>query len=539
MRVRGRVLRARLMRRPGLRARMAVSYMLVTAAAVVVVEVILLGVLLPQMLTGSGAIDRARSQADRDAKALSLTASQLSETGVSGDVKGSAPLDLLTLTAKYGAQQTALGGASGGDQGLSIPVNGDPDAVGFEALVTPDGAVVRSTAKNVPGDGTRLAIELPRSLSGGAIATIDGRRVVWAVSPVLTVGSEERIRKLKAAADHVRINELKAAGQTMPSEQPFLLGAVYVQVPVAVASPVSGEILSPFLIAGGVVLLLVVPVGMVFGLLSTGRLIRRVSRLADVTAAVADGDFKTRVDASGDDEVGRLESSVNRMTEQLDAALATERRLAGAGARRSERARIARELHDSISQDLFSLRMLASGMCGTEDSALRAQAEKMERTVGRTMREMQALLLELRPVALEDLGLVPALEELCRAYEIRLGIRVVASLADVRLDPAAEHAVLRVVQESLGNAVKHARPQTIQVRLAEADGRLSVEVRDDGRGFEVDEAGERYGMGLDLMRERVAELDMDGTFEVVSSPGEGTTVRVLLPSGSQAVGRTS
>jgi signal transduction histidine kinase len=183
--------------------------------------------------------------------------------------------------------------------------------------------------------------------------------------------------------------------------------------------------------------------------------------------------------------------------------------------------------------------MLASGMCGTEDSGVRAKAEMMERTVGRTIQEMQALLLELRPVALEDLGLVPALEELCRAYETRLGIRVVASLAEVRLDPATEHAVLRVVQESLGNAVKHARPETIQVRLAEADGELSVEVRDDGRGFEVGGAGERYGMGLDLMRERVAELNLGGTFEVVSTPGEGTAVRVRLPSDSRATGRTT
>ncbi|GAA2082033.1 HAMP domain-containing sensor histidine kinase [Actinomadura alba] len=525
----------------GLRARMAVSYVLVTAAAVLVVEAVLLGLLLPRMLTGSGAVDRVRSQAERDAEALSLVAAQTSKTVAANGLKDWTPRDLLNSTAKQGAPRTGLSGATiGGDhdaQALRFPANADAEAVGFEAVLAPDGAVVLSTAKVDEETMSRLMYKPPQAFSGGAIATVGGRRVAWAASPILMVGSPERVRELKAAADRDRAGGSEDPLEEARSKGPFLLGAVYVQVPVSVASPTTGEMLSPFLIAGGVVLLLVVPVGLVFGLLSTGRLIRRVYRLAEVTAAVADGDFRARVPASGDDEVGRLEHSVNRMTEQLDAALEAERRLAGAGARRSERARIARELHDSISQDLFSLSLLAGGMrrALAEDPTLRTQAETMERTAGRTMREMQALLLELRPVALEDAGLVPALEELCKAYETRLGIRVEASLADVRLHPPVEHAVLRVVQESLGNAVKHARPETIQVRLAEADGGLSVEIRDDGQGFEVARAGQRHGMGLALMRER-AEIDLGGTFEVVSSPGEGTAVRVRWPKGAEAMG---
>jgi signal transduction histidine kinase len=276
-----------------------------------------------------------------------------------------------------------------------------------------------------------------------------------------------------------------------------------------------------------------VPVGLVFGLLSTRRLFGRVRRLAATTLAVADGDLRQRVPVAGRDEVAQLEGSFNRMAGRLEAAMAAERQLAGT----TERARIARELHDAISQDLFSLRLLAAGLRKAlpADSPLRPQVETMERTATGTMHEMQALLLELRPVALEDAGLVPALEELCHAYRERLGVRIDAELEPVTLDPPAEHAVLRVVQEALANAVRHGRPYQdnqpqalrIVLRLHQRDGQVTVAVEDDGAGFDPAEATQRHGLGLGLMRERVAELG--GTFQLESTPGQGASMRVRLP----------
>jgi signal transduction histidine kinase len=143
------------------------------------------------------------------------------------------------------------------------------------------------------------------------------------------------------------------------------------------------------------------------------------------------------------------------------------------------------------------------------------------------MQELQALLLELRPIALAGAGLVPALEELSRAYRERLGVSVDADLAPVRLAPPVEHAVFRIVQEALANAVKHARPAHICLRLDHRDGQAVVSVEDDGDGFDPARAEERHGMGLQLMRERVAEVG--GTLQLDASPGKGTRVRVLLP----------
>ena len=208
-----------------------------------------------------------------------------------------------------------------------------------------------------------------------------------------------------------------------------------------------------------------VPVGVAFGLLSTRRLTRRLRRLATLTLEVADGDFQRRVRVSGHDEVSLLEENFNRMASQLQASLDANRRFAEANARHEERSRIARELHDSISQELFSLGVLAGGLRRALPAAspVLPEVETMERTAGGAMREMRSLLLALRPAALEEADLSGAIEAVCHAYSERLGIPVRAEvgltgLGAAGLPPAMEHAVLRVTQEAVANAARHAGP---------------------------------------------------------------------------------
>ncbi len=505
----------------GLQAKMTASYVLVTAAAVVLVEVVVLGFVLPGLVSRA---DRARLVqliASDDANMVMQQSARLRRLPTARELR----LDQAVLWVTSDQAQASPGGAD-----VAVPgTTPQRDAAPLKPLVLlldPDGRVVASSNPARYQVGGRLGDPgmgaLPAQITTQP-PTAWGKRssltpaltrngaVLWAVAPVLDLGQG-----------------------TSPPRKPLatrdLLGLIYVQVPAAAklaGEPSWWSALGPQLGVGLLVLVAAVPVGLVFGLLSTRRLIGRLRRLAATTVAVAQGDYHQRLPVAGGDEVAQLEGNFNRMAERLAAAMAAERQLAGAG----ERARIARELHDAISQDLFSLRLLAGGLRKAlpADSPLHPKVETMERTATATMHEMQALLLELRPVALDGAGLIPALEEVCHAYRERLGVTVDAELEPVELAPPAEHALLRVVQEALANAVRHAQPTRIRLRLQRLDGQVAVTVTDDGGGFDVARAEQRHGLGLGLMRERVTELG--GIFQLDSSPGQGTSVRVLLPRG--------
>ena len=180
------------------------------------------------------------------------------------------------------------------------------------------------------------------------------------------------------------------------------------------------------LLAGPYALLFaIVPVGVLFGLLASWRLVRRVHSLERAAVAVADGDYTVTLPVSGRDELGRLEADFTIMTRQLGSALAAERQRASGDARAAERTRIGREVHDAISQHLFGLRMIAAGMRRADPG--NQQVRAIERISEEALRDMQMLLIELRPASLDGAGLASALQEICVAYHDRLGVTVDAS----------------------------------------------------------------------------------------------------------------
>ena len=173
--------------------------------------------------------------------------------------------------------------------------------------------------------------------------------------------------------------------------------------------------------------------------------------------------------------------------------------------------------------------MLAGGLRRAlpPGSAVLTEVETMERTAGDTMREMQSLLLALRPVALDEAGLASAIEGICHAYAQRLGVHVQAELEPLALAPDLEHAVLRVTQEALANAVRHAGADHICVRLRADPEEVVLEVSDDGRGFDVAARTGAIGLGLSAMRDRAAE--QGGRLDITSVPAAGTLVRACFP----------
>jgi signal transduction histidine kinase len=195
-----------------------------------------------------------------------------------------------------------------------------------------------------------------------------------------------------------------------------------------------------------------------------------------------------------------------------------------------ERKRLARELHDETGQALTSillgLRTLEETLEG-EDS--RAAAASVRELVVATLQDVRRLAVELRPSALDDFGLVPALERFTASFAEQTGIAVdlEASLSqDERLPAEIETALYRIVQESLTNVVKHARAQRVSILLARRDDAIAAVIEDDGRGFDVARTRDG-GFGLVGIRERLALLG--GTLEVESTEGAGTTLAIEVP----------
>ena len=194
-----------------------------------------------------------------------------------------------------------------------------------------------------------------------------------------------------------------------------------------------------------------------------------------------------------------------------------------------ERRRWARELHDETLQGLAGLNVLLETAAGTGSAdALRAAVDQTTAEIRQQIHALRALITELRPAALDELGLGAAIEGLAERMRAVEGIEVALDLGtDMplrRLPPELETAIYRVVQESLVNVGKHARAERVSVTFREADGRLEVTVRDDGTGFDPEAA--TGGFGIVGMRERLGLAD--GELRVESEPGAGTTVTATI-----------
>jgi two-component system, NarL family, sensor histidine kinase UhpB len=232
----------------------------------------------------------------------------------------------------------------------------------------------------------------------------------------------------------------------------------------------------------------------------------------------------------------------------------TERRVAEAELRRSreqlrelahrlqsireeEQRRIAREIHDELGQRLTALRLdlswLASRL-GRRPAELRERVEQMQRGADETMEKLRQVAAELRPTVLEDLGLAAAIEWLVQRFSSQTGIpcAIEGDLADDSVDRERAVAAYRILQEALTNVVRHAEARRVTVTARVGSGTLVLEVQDDGRGISPAEIGSARALGLAGMKERAIALG--GSVSVAGTPGRGTRVRAVLPSGGGA-----
>jgi signal transduction histidine kinase len=194
-----------------------------------------------------------------------------------------------------------------------------------------------------------------------------------------------------------------------------------------------------------------------------------------------------------------------------------------------ERKRLARELHDETGQALTSILLGLKPLEVSADDDARATAASLRELVVATLQDVRRLAVELRPSALDDFGLAPAVERLVDGLREHSGLTIdfEARLGAHRLPPERETALYRVVQEALTNVVKHAGATRVGVVLTRRGDSVAAVVEDDGRGF--DPRTPRDGsLGIVGMRERAALVG--GSLTVESRPGAGTTVAAQVPS---------
>jgi signal transduction histidine kinase len=282
-------------------------------------------------------------------------------------------------------------------------------------------------------------------------------------------------------------------------------------------------------------------VGIAAAVLLTWIVTRPILELKRNAQAVGQGDFSQRVRPWAGDEIGELAQAFNVMTDQLAEAeiervrrerLRTRLLEKVITVQEEERKRIARELHDETGQALTSLKVrlqMMSQQCPVPE--LKPQIKDFQRLVSKTLEDVHNLALELRPSALDDLGLAAALERYvneCRQnYPLEIDLAIYG-LEHERLPSTVETALYRIVQEGLTNVARHAKANTASILIERRNGCVRAIIEDDGVGFDmhkVESASHR--LGLYGMRER-AEL-LDGKFFVESEPGKGSSIYSEVP----------
>jgi signal transduction histidine kinase len=306
------------------------------------------------------------------------------------------------------------------------------------------------------------------------------------------------------------------------------------QVPARYAVQIDGQSLQDYLVSTTTnqvlpdtlwITLLAILVGTLFGVLTSRGITRRLRRLALAADDWSRGDLGVAVHDHSTDEVGQLARHLNSMAEQLRTLLATRRELTIV----EERNRLARDLHDSVKQEVFATAMqvaAARSLLEHDPAAAQSRLAAAEQLVGQAQRELTALILELRPAALADKGLAAALREYSAEWSHQTGIQTEVRTQGEQSAPLeVEQALWRVAQEALANVARHSGAAAVDLHLAWVGETLALVIQDDGHGFDGT-APEANGIGLRSMRERMEALG--GTL-LVASTSQGTRVEAWIP----------
>jgi signal transduction histidine kinase len=300
-----------------------------------------------------------------------------------------------------------------------------------------------------------------------------------------------------------------------------VLGALAVKMPEPDRLQLLWGFLGAVLVSVTFVTAIAAIAGAVFGYLIARGLTRRLKGLFTAAGAWSRGDFSAATDDSSDDELGQLARQLNHMAEQLQNLLQTGQKLATL----EERNRLARDLHDSVKQQVFAVAMQIGAtrvLLRRDIEAAEVRLNEADRLVRQAQEELTALIRELRPAALEGKSLVAALRELAVQWAQQTNIVTNLHVEGTQaVPPAVEEAFYRVAQEALANVDRHGKATLVQMVLTIADDSVTLTVSDNGQGFDTTRQGSS-GLGLLSMQERMKALG--GEVQLESASGQGTRV---------------
>jgi signal transduction histidine kinase len=397
--------------------------------------------------------------------------------------------------------------------------------------------------------GTLVLLELPEVVAGeglapGAVMTVldrDGSIVARSSESVKWSGQNVRSAGIARIAMQGKEGAAAAVGvdgidrQYGFTEVPGAGWFVYVGLPTSeVMRPIRRMFVRGILAGAAMVLMLALAATLL------SRAMRRpIAALARAAQSVAGGAYDTVEVSGGPAELVTLAGAFNDMVERRSAAEQAmqegERRLKALSDRllviqEKERSRIARELHDDLGQSLTALKMDVIGLLqqtGTvaDGSAISA---RILSTIDATVTSVQRISSELRPSALDDLGLVEAIEAEALLFLARSSIECELSLPEAaHVDPIRATAIYRIVQEALTNVARHSGATRVEIRLRERAEELLLEIRDDGCGVTPEQVHDPASLGLLGIRERADLVGGTAHFEGVA--GRGTIVSVRIP----------
>ena len=284
---------------------------------------------------------------------------------------------------------------------------------------------------------------------------------------------------------------------------------------------VAGSSLVVFLLFAGIM-------GAVFGYFFSHGLVKRFDQLSSTTDRWSEGDFSHYIDDAAGDEISQFAQRLNNMARQLQSLLRSRQDMAVS----EERTRLARELHDSVTQLLYSVTLYAEAAAELLDSGETETAaghlRDLRDTAQEALREMRLLIFELHRPALGQGGLAAALQARLDAVETRGGMHAELLVEGSEQIPRPVQAELyNIAQEALNNALKHAHANSVRIHLRFGDAETEMQISDDGVGFEPAVDGMGGGFGIPGMQERSQKIG--GTLQIDSAPGKGTSVIVRVP----------